>query len=88
MNHFGRVVYHLAFPEVRAVIVESAPAPNGYIKVTFEEPVLFSDYRQFSGSLGRPRTEWSCNLELLKDDQGVARLLHRPPTQDERKWKD
>ena len=67
---FGQIVYHVAFPDVKAVVVGPF-AQNHYGLVTFSKPVTFPGHTQAS-------TSWMCNENLLFETSAEAIEAHDP----------
>jgi len=70
---FGKVVHHVAHPDVRGVITskEAKELAEDYwvVLVHFEKAVTFRGIR---GRL------WECNVKILFDSPGEARAGHDP----------
>jgi hypothetical protein len=70
---FGTVVFHQAFPEIKAVVsgLNEKRIVNGktYIMITFEEPVSFKETK-------RSDKHWLASTEYLTTNQEEARKKH------------
>lgn len=63
----GKIVYHVAHPEVPATI-RGQIAKDNYVDVIFERPVAFSELSPLLR-----RRHWGCNIDLLWNSSGTAK---------------
>ena len=71
---FGQIVYHVANPTVRGVVVETpANEDQVWIKVFFSEPVRFS-----GNHFAHKKETWACSRNLLFSSTSEAIENHKP----------